>query len=127
MKIASLKTHVVAVPPPHVGGMYWVFVSLETACGISGVGEIYATSFHPTAMVQLIEDVFQRYLLDHDPHEIERFWRAAYSSGFTQRPDPTMMGIVSGLEIACWDIIGKAAGRPVSDLLGGTVHEKLRA
>ena len=62
----------VAVPPPHVGGMYWIFVQLETACGISGVGEIYATSFHPTAMIPLIDDVFQRYLLDHDPHQIER-------------------------------------------------------
>lgn len=127
MKIASLKTHIVAVPPPHVGGMYWIFVRLQTACGIEGVGEIYATSFHPSAMVALIEDVFTRHLLDHDPHQVERFWRSAYSSGFTQRPDPTMMGIVSGLEIACWDIIGKAAGRPVADLLGGTVHEKLRA
>jgi len=127
MKIASLKTHVVAVPPPHVGGMYWIFVQLETACGIQGVGEIYATSFHPAALVPLIEDVFQRYLLDHDPHQVERFWRAAYSSGFTQRPDPTMIGIVSGLEIACWDIIGKAAGRPVADLIGGPVHDKLRA
>lgn len=127
MKITSLKTYVVAVPPPHIGGMYWMFVELETACGITGVGEIYAGSFHPSAMVALIEDVFQRYLLDHDPHRIERFWRAAYSSGFTQRPDTTMMGIVSGLEIACWDIIGKAAGRPVADLLGGMVHEKLRA
>ncbi len=127
MKIASLKTHVVAVPPPHVGGMYWIFVRLETACGIEGVGEIYATSFHPTALVPLIEDVFQRYLVDHDPHQVERFWRAAYSSGFTQRPDPTMIGIVSGLEIACWDIIGKAAGRPVADLIGGPVHDRLRA
>lgn len=127
MKIASFKTHVVAVPPPHVGGMYWIFVELETACGIKGVGELYDSAFHPSGLVPLIEDVFERYLLGHDPHRIERFWRAAYSSGFTQRPDPTMMGIVSGLEIACWDIIGKAAGRPVADLLGGTVHERLRA
>ncbi|WEZ82995.1 mandelate racemase/muconate lactonizing enzyme family protein [Rhizobium sp. 32-5/1] len=127
MKIVSLKTYVVAVPPPHVGGMYWIFVELETACGIKGAGEIYATSFHPTALTPLIDDVFQRYLLDHDPHQVERFWRAAYSSGFTQRPDPTMIGIVSGLEIACWDIIGKAAGRPVADLIGGPVHDKLRA
>jgi len=127
MKLVSLKTHVVAVPPPHIGGMYWIFVRLQTACGIEGVGEIYATSFHPSAMTALIDDVFERHLLGHDPHRIERFWRSAYSSGFTQRPDPTMMGIVSGLEIACWDIIGKAAGRPVADLLGGTVHEKLRA
>ncbi|MGE6741428.1 mandelate racemase/muconate lactonizing enzyme family protein [Allorhizobium pseudoryzae] len=127
MKLASLTTHVVAVPPPHIGGMYWIFVELETACGIRGLGEIYATAFDPNALVPLIEDVFERYLEGHDPHRIERFWRAAYSSGFTQRPDPTMMGIVSGLEIACWDIIGKAAGRPVADLLGGTVHERLRA
>jgi L-alanine-DL-glutamate epimerase-like enolase superfamily enzyme len=127
MKIASLKTHVVAVPPPHFGGMYWVLVRLETACGIEGVGEIYSTAFHPSGLTALIDDVFERYLLGHDPHRIERFWRAAYSSGFTQRSDPTMIGIVSGLEIACWDIIGKAAGRPVADLLGGTVHEKLRA
>jgi L-alanine-DL-glutamate epimerase-like enolase superfamily enzyme len=127
MKIASLETHVVAVPPPHVGGMYWIFVQLKTDDGIEGVGEIYSTAFHPQAMGPLIGDVFERHLLGHDPHRIERFWRSAYSSGFTQRPDPTMMGIVSGLEMACWDIIGKAAGRPVYDLLGGLVHEKLRA
>ncbi|KFL32841.1 isomerase [Devosia riboflavina] len=127
MQIAELSVHVVAVPPPHIGGMYWIFVRLTTKDGIVGTGEIYATAFHPTALVPLIEDVFERYLLGHDPHDIERFWRAAYSSGFTQRPDPTMMGIVSGLEIACWDIIGKAAGRPVHALLGGMVHERLRA
>ncbi|MQT14131.1 mandelate racemase/muconate lactonizing enzyme family protein [Segnochrobactrum spirostomi] len=127
MKIADLDIHVVAVPPPHVGGMYWIFVRLRTECGIEGVGEIYSTAFHPWALSSLIEDVFERYLLGHDPHGIERFWRAAYSSGFTQRPDPTMMGIVSGLEIACWDIIGKAAGQPVHALLGGRVHERLRA
>ncbi|WP_395680334.1 mandelate racemase/muconate lactonizing enzyme family protein [Inquilinus sp.] len=127
MKIASLQTHVVAVPPPHIGGMYWIFVQLKTDDGIEGVGEIYSTAFHPQAMVPLIDDVFERHLLGHDPHRVERFWRSAYSSGFTQRPDPTMMGIVSGLEMACWDIIGKAADRPVYDLLGGLVHEKLRA
>ena len=46
MKVASLKTHVVATPAPHIGGMYWIFVELETACGIKGVGEIYSTAFH---------------------------------------------------------------------------------
>jgi L-alanine-DL-glutamate epimerase-like enolase superfamily enzyme len=38
-----------------------------------------------------------------------------------------MMGIVSGLEIACWDIIGKSAGKPVHALIGGLAHERLRA
>lgn len=127
MKIVSLETHVVAVPPPHLGGMYWIFVTLRTDDGIEGVGEIYAATFHPRAMVPVIEDVFERYLLGHDPHHIERFFRQAYSSGFTQRPDLTMMGVASGLEMACWDIVGKAADKPVYELLGGRVHERLRS
>ncbi|WP_440026724.1 mandelate racemase/muconate lactonizing enzyme family protein [Chromobacterium amazonense] len=127
MKIVSMETHVVAVPPPHVGGMYWIFVTLKTDCGIEGVGEVYAATFHPRVMVPAIQDVFERYLLEHDPHQVERFFRECYSSGFTQRPDLSMMGIVSGLEMACWDIIGKAANQPVYQLLGGKVHERLRS
>ncbi len=127
MKIVSLETFSVAVPPPHVGGMYWLFVKLRTDDGIEGVGEIYAATFHPDAMIPVIEDVFERHLLDHDAHHVERFFRACYSSGFTQRPDLTMMGVASGLEMACWDIIGKAAGKPVYELLGGKVNERLRS
>ncbi|WP_321945526.1 mandelate racemase/muconate lactonizing enzyme family protein [Paraburkholderia sp. J10-1] len=127
MKVVAIETHIVAVPPPHLGGMYWIFVTLKTDCGIEGVGEIYSATFHPDVMVRAIEDVFTRYLLDHDPHRVERLFREAYSSGFTQRPDLTMMGIVSGLEMACWDIIGKAADQPVHALLGGMVNERLRS
>jgi galactonate dehydratase len=126
MKVISCETHIVATPPPHVGGMYWIFVSLKTACGIEGVGEVYAATFHPEVVKKAIDDVFDRYLKDHDPHHVERFFREAYSSGFTQRPDLTMMGIVSGLEMACWDIIGKAANKPVYELIGGKIHDKLR-
>jgi len=127
MQIERLQTHVVAVPPPHIGGMYWFFVTLTTKCGITGVGEVYASTFHPTIMEAALQDVFDRYLQGHDPHHIERFYRECYSSGFTQRPDLTMMGAFSGLEMACWDIIGKACGKPVYELIGGKVHDKLRS
>lgn len=127
MKVVSCETHIVATPPPHVGGMYWIFVTLKTACGIEGIGEVYAASFHPSVMKSAIEDVFDRYLKGYDPHHVERFFREAYSSGFTQRPDLTMMGVVSGLEMACWDIIGKAANKPVYELIGGKIHDKLRS
>lgn len=127
MKIVSCETYVVATPPPHVGGMYWIFLKLGTACGVEGVGEVYAASFHPKVMTAAIEDVFDRYLKGRDPHKIERLYRDAYSSGFTQRPDLTMMGVLSGLEIACWDIVGKASGKPVHELIGGKVHDKLRS
>jgi len=127
MKVVSCETHIVATPPPYVGGMYWIFVALKTDCGIEGIGEVYAASFHPTVMERAIADVFERYLKNHDPHHVERFFRETYSSGFTQRPDLTMMGVVSGLEIACWDIIGKAANKPVYELIGGKIHNKLRS
>ena len=126
MKVVSCETHVVATPAPHVGGMYWIFVCLKTDCGIEGVGEVYSATFHPDVMVPAISDVFERCLNSHNPHNVERLFREAYSSGFTQRPDLTMMGIVSGLEMACWDIIGKAADRPVYELIGGMVNKKLR-
>ncbi len=51
-------------------------------------------------MVAAIDDVFDRYLKGYDPHHVERFFRETYSSGFTQRPDLTMMGVVSALDLA---------------------------
>ena len=127
MEVAKLNTYVVATPEPHIGGMYWIFLSIETKCGILGVGEVYSASFHPEVVVKGIKDVFERYLKGHDPHHVERLYRECFSSGFTQRPDLTMMGVLSGLEMACWDIIGKAANKPIYELIGGKVHDKLRS
>ena len=53
-------------------------------------------------------------------------WRKMYGRGFSLRPDLTLGGIMSGLEMACWDIAGKELNKPVYELLGGLVHEKLR-
>ena len=127
MKLTGIQTFVVGNPPPHFGGRYFVFVKLTTACGISGVGEAYCVPFEPHLVAKMIEDVFARYAEGHDPHDIEALWRRVYSSGFTQHPDLTIMGVLSALEMACWDIIGKAANQPVYKLLGGQVHERLRA
>lgn len=127
MRLTGIKTYVVGNPPPHFGGRYFVFVKLTTACGISGIGEAYCVPFDPHLVARMIEDVFARYAEGRDPHDIEALWRRVYSSGFTQHPDLTLMGVLSALEMACWDIVGKAAGQPVYKLLGGQVHERLRA
>ena len=127
MKLSDIQTFVVGNPPPHFGGRYFVFVKLTTACGITGVGEAYCVPFDPHLVARMIEDVFTRYAQGADPHDIELLWRRVYSSGFTQHPDLTVMGVLSALEMACWDIIGKAANQPVYKLLGGQVHERLRA
>ena len=127
MKIAAAQTYVVANPPPHYGGMYWVFLKLISDSGVVGFGEAYSVPFHPRIVALMIEDVCERYVIGADPFKIEQLWRVVYSSGYSQRPDVSLMGVLSAVEMACWDIIGKELGKPVYELLGGQVHEKLRS
>jgi len=127
MKITDVKTYVVGNPPPHFGGLYWVFVKLTTDSGVDGIGEVYSVPFHPDVVAKMIEDVCARKVIGTDPFKIERLWRTIYSSGYTQRPDTSILGILSGIEMACWDIVGKEVDKPVYELLGGQVHERLRS
>jgi len=127
MKIRDLEVFIVGTPPPGLGGRYFTFIKLTTDDGVTGIGECYCATFGPKAMTAMIEDVFARYVEGMDPFRIEALWRIVYGSGYTLRPDVSLMGVLSGIEIALWDIIGKATGRPVYDLLGGRVHEKLRS
>ncbi|WP_291738111.1 mandelate racemase/muconate lactonizing enzyme family protein, partial [Leisingera sp. F5] len=109
------------------GGRYWILVKVTTDTGVTGWGECYASSVGPDAMTHVIRDVFERHVEGENPENIELMFRRAYSSGFTQRPDLTVMGAFSGLEIACWDILGKDRGRPVYALLGGRMNDRIRA
>ena len=127
MKLQDLDIIVTAPPAPGWGGRYWILVKVTTDTGITGWGECYASSIGPEAMRPVIEDVFARHMLGENPENIELMFRRTYSSGFTQRPDLTVMGAFSGLEIACWDILGKARERPVYALLGGQMNARIRA
>jgi len=100
MKLKKIKTFIVGNPPPHFGGKYWIFIKLITDKDIVGYGEIYSIPFHPNVVLKMIEDVFERYVKDKDPFKIEKLWRTIYSSGYTQRPDISLMGIISGIEMS---------------------------
>ena len=71
MKLDSVKVFVVGNPPPGFGGRYFVFLKLKTACGIEGVGEVYAATFGPHVIASMIEDVFARRFAGRDPFQIE--------------------------------------------------------
>lgn len=126
MKITDLQTWVVANPPPSRGGPYWLLLKLTTDDGITGVGEVYTATFAPPTVQAMIRDVAERHLIDRDPFQIEHFWRSAYNRGYSGRPEISLLAVISGLEMACWDIIGKACDQPVYQLLGGQVHDRLR-
>ena len=127
MRLKDLEIFVVGTPPGTWGGRYFIFVKVTSDDGITGFGEVYAASVGPTAMRAIIEDVFARHMAGESAENVELMFRRAYSAGFTQRPDLSVMGAFSGLEMACWDIVGKARGRPVHALLGGLVTPRIRA
>jgi len=125
MKLREIETFTVA-PPEGIGGGYWLLVRVTTDDGVTGLGECYGIPFGPAVASQMVHDTFARYFAGEDPHNIETFFRKCYSAGFTQRPDVSLMGVFSGIEIALWDILGKAADKPVYQLLGGSFHQRLR-
>ncbi len=127
MKLQDLDVIVTAPPAPGWGGRYWILVKVTTDTGVVGWGECYASSVGPMAMEAVIRDVFGRHMEGENPENIELMFRRVFSSGFTQRPDLTVMGAFSGLEIACWDILGKDRDRPVYALLGGKMNPRVRA
>jgi 2-dehydro-3-deoxyphosphogalactonate aldolase len=125
MKIEKIETFIVGNPPPHYGGQYFIFIKV-TSNGIVGWGECYAPPFYPSIVKKMIDDVSERCVIGSDPYKIEHLFHNIYSSGYNQRPDTSLMGILSGLEMACWDIIGKDLNKPIYELLGGLVRKKLR-
>lgn len=127
MKVAGIETFVVGNPSPHFGGRFFVFVKLMTDDGVVGYGEVYAASFSPHVVAALVEDIAVRHVIGESPFNIESMWRRMYGGGYSMRPEISLLAAMSGIEIACWDIIGKATSKPVYMLLGGKVHERLRS
>ena len=126
MKLEAFEGFVVGTPPPGYGGRYFIFVKLTTSCGIHGYGEIYAGHMAPDLIVALASDSFERYLAGQSVFQIEQFVRKMHGAGYLHRPDATMAGVMSGLEMAMWDIVGKALDQPCYNLMGGAVQERLR-
>lgn len=129
MEITTAETFVVETPPPHHGGYNWVFVKLGTDDGTEGIGEAYGVPFDPDLTAALIRDVAKRHVFGATPFDTETLRREIYVGSADvhtpHHPDLTTAAIISAVEMACFDIVGKAVGQPVYNLLGGQVHDEL--
>jgi galactonate dehydratase len=127
MKIAGLKTFVVGNPPPSFGGQYFIFVKLVTDDGIEGIGEVYGDRLRPQGHGGGDRGHVSALCRGHGPVP----YRETVAKGLWLRlhaaPRRDGHGVLSGIEIALWDIKGKALGKPVYELLGGLVHERIRS
>ena len=119
MKIKDIKTYLVGNPWKN-----WLFVQVETDEGIQGIGE--GTLGHLSRTVETAIHELKGQILGLEVFRIEmllrRLGRDIYADG-----GQILMCATSAIEIACWDIIGKALGQPIYNLLGGLYHDKIRA
>jgi L-alanine-DL-glutamate epimerase-like enolase superfamily enzyme len=118
LKITDLKTIVV-----HIGGGNWVFAKVYTNQGLTGLGEGSITSKEATLSQAILEH--HRFLVGKDPTDIELLWQGIYRYP-RWRGGPILNSAISAVEIALWDILGKALGQPVYKLLGGAARRRVR-
>lgn len=100
----------------------WIFVKVLTDEGIAGWGEMISGTKTETVVAGAYE--MGKKLLGRNPFEIERLWQEMHRSFF--RGGPINGTIISGLEMALWDIKGKALNLPVYELLGGAARDRIR-
>ncbi len=100
----------------------WVFVKISTDAGIVGWGEMLKDKSKACAAEA---QEMTKYLVGQDPRPITHHWQAIYRHGF-YRGGPVLTAVLSGIDMALWDIKGKALGLPVSELLGGPTRQKIR-
>src|SRR5436309_2805523 len=120
MKIVDVKTHVL--------GTAWrnlTFVRVLTDEGLEGFGEVRMLN-HTDALLGYFAEAVPNHILGSDPFNIEDLVERMFRNDFARTGEIAMSAIAT-IEIACWDIMGKALGLPVYRLLGGAVRDRIKA
>lgn len=103
----------------------WVFVRLETDENIVGWGEAFTQYDRDAPILAAIKEL-GRYVVGRDPFNIKHFTQLAFDDFAKRRGSMELFSAISAIEIAMWDIVGKATGQPVWRLLGGAYRDRLR-
>ena len=148
MKITDVRTIIVqndadwsrgGDEPAYRGGKYLLFLEIVTDEGITGLGErITGNTFSGAgrdfpiedmkSQIALIHEIGRQYLIGENPFNVELIWQRVFGDRHDFRhPSLHATPALSAIEMACWDIIGKATNQPIYNLLGGMYHEKLKA
>lgn len=120
MKIVDVKSYVL--------GTAWrnlTFVQVITDDGLEGVGEVRMLN-HTDALRGYLAEAVPNHVLGHDPFNIEDLVQRMYRNDYARAGEIAMSAIAT-IEMACWDILGQALGKPVYQLLGGAVRDRIKA
>ena len=102
----------------------FLFVKIETDSGLVGWGE-GTLGWKESAVRELVLDYGRRYVVGQSPFDIEDLWFKLYQ--IEHNTGPVMFSAMAGIEMALWDIVGKACGQPVYNLVGGKVRTRVKA
>jgi 2-dehydro-3-deoxyphosphogalactonate aldolase len=129
MKVTRLETLLLDNVPPYRGGRKWLFIKLHTDEGIVGLGERVTGGVTDLgSQIALLHELADQFVIGQNPFNVELIWQRMFSTPHDYRhPGMSRTPAMSAIEIALWDIIGKATNQPIYNLLGGQFHEKLRA
>jgi L-alanine-DL-glutamate epimerase-like enolase superfamily enzyme len=100
----------------------WTVVEIETDDGHVGIGNV---ALAPRIAKAIIDQYLAPLVIGHDPFDYEYLWQRMYRSTHAWGRKGVAMGAISAIDIALWDLMGKATGRPVFKLLGGRTKEKI--
>jgi len=124
MKITAIETILYTTGVVvHAGRIAWLWVRVHTDEGIVGLGETYPSGEGERAIV---EKHLARILLGQDPRDIERLWQDMFLAVSYPGWAGAEMRAISAMDLALWDLAGKAAGQPVWRMLGGRCRERIR-
>ena len=119
MKISKLTPMVLGTPWRNL-----TFLKMETDEGLTGWSEV--RQIRPDALIGYVKQIEKRYVLGSDPFDIEALIRRGFVDDFLRMNDISAAGLAL-VEMACWDIVGKALKQPVYRLLGGATRDKIKA
>jgi len=128
MKITDVRAYVVDPGLPGIIDDPWqyTFLTVHTDEGITGWGESSSVPRRGSFLTAHGVEAVREALIGEDPADIERLWHKLFRryTYLGSRGFPTT--VISGIDIALWDIKGKALGRPIYDLLGGRLRDDIR-
>ena len=127
MKITEVKYYPIKIRNNAKGGVYWFLLKMETDEGISGWGEMIWNAYSPKTLSMMVSDIAKNFFIGENPFNVEKLFLKAFFVQCKAHTDLATQGILSGFEIACWDIIGKTCGQPIYNLMGGRINDKIRA
>ena len=122
MKITQIIPWLVKVERGYWGE--YLFVEVRTDEGLSGWGEITTTTKPANRAVAAILHQLNDLLVGDDPTRIEQIWHKTFRSFTYMGSRGATSHVVSGVDIALWDLVGKARGLPIYEMLGGAVRDE---